>query len=46
MMDYWWGSDGMMGWGGAGLVLSLFWIVVLVDLILLGFWLWKQIQKK
>lgn len=42
----WWGSNGMMNWGGVGLLFSLFWIVILVDLILLGFWLWKQIQKK
>lgn len=43
----------MMQWGyGAGgnaqnfgLIGSLFWIVMLVDLVLLGFWLWKQIQK-
>ncbi len=39
-----WGS-GMMNAGGFGLVASLFWIVVLVDLILLGIWLWKKIQK-
>lgn len=38
----------MMGWnygdmmGGFGLV----GIVVLIDLILLGVWLWKQITKK
>lgn len=38
----------MMGWnygdmmGGFGLV----GIIVLVDLILLGVWLWKQITKK
>lgn len=38
------GYQGMMG--GAGLLGSLFGIVVLVDLILLGIWLWKQIQKK
>jgi len=28
--------------GGAG----IFGIVILIDLILLGIWLWKQIQKK
>lgn len=38
------GYQGMMG--GAGIFGSLFGIVVLVDLILLGIWLWKQIQKK
>ena len=31
----------MGGFGGASIVM---W-VVLVDLILLGIWLWKQIQK-
>ena len=42
----------MMGWnygnmmGGFGIVGSLYSIVVLVDLILLGIWLWKQINKK
>lgn len=43
-----WGARGMMGWdsGSFGLIGSLFWLVILIDLILLGFWLWKQIQKK
>ena len=43
----------MMGWGGygyGGMMNSglglIFWIVILVDLILLGVWLWKQINKK
>lgn len=42
----------MMGWNYGGLMFegfgffaSLLWIVVLIDLILLGFWLWKQINK-
>ena len=42
MMGY--GDYGNM-MGGAGLLSSLFGIVVLVDLILVGIWLWKQIQK-
>jgi len=34
---------GMMGgFGGLGLIT---WTVVIIDLILLGIWLWKQIQK-
>ncbi len=33
---------GMMGGGGLG---SLFGIVVFVDMVLLGVWLWKQISK-
>lgn len=41
----WGGYYGMMG-AGFGILASLFWIVTLVDLILLGIWLWKQIQKK
>lgn len=43
MMGYGWGN--MMSWGGSGLG-SIIWIVVLVDLILLGIWLWKQISQK
>ena len=39
-------GNGMMGWGGLSLVHSLFVIVILIDLVLLGMWLWKQIQKK
>lgn len=35
---------GMMG--GLGLIGTIFFLVLLADLILLGFWLWKQIQKK
>ena len=47
------GGKSMMGFGGYqgmmsafGLFSSLFGLVVLIDLILLGIWLWKQIQKK
>ena len=42
----------MMGWGGYGYGMMnsgfgiLFSLVVLLDLILLGVWLWKQVQKK
>ena len=43
MMGY--GNFGNM-MGGLGLLGSIFWIVILVDLILLGMWLWKQINKK
>lgn len=42
MMGYWGGYGGMMN-SGLGLI---FGIVVLIDLILLGFWLWKQINKR
>lgn len=43
MMGY--GDYGNM-MGGFGFVGLIVWIVVLADLILLGIWLWKQIQKK
>ena len=43
MMGY--GGFGNM-MGGFGFLVSIFWIVILVDLILLGIWLWKQINKK
>ena len=32
--------------GGYGVFMILLWLVVLVDLTLLGFWLWQQINKK
>jgi len=41
MMGY---GGSMLGFGGG--LASLFSIVILIDLILLGFWLWKQINKK
>jgi len=47
MMGQWGYGNGMMGWGGGFSVLgSLFSIIILIDLILLGAWLWKQINKK
>jgi len=43
MMQYGFGYGGMMGtagiWGG------LVWLVLLIDLVLVGIWLWKQINK-
>ncbi|MEK7644960.1 MAG: hypothetical protein AAB391_01355 [Patescibacteria group bacterium] len=42
MMTY--GYSGMMG--GAGLLGGLIWLVVVVDLVLLGVWLWQQVAKK
>ena len=42
MMPYYYGYH--MG-NGYGVFMILMWIVVLIDLILLGLWLWKQIKK-
>lgn len=45
MMDNWgYGQDETMG--GMGVWGILIGLVLLVDLVLLGFWLWKQLQKK
>jgi len=44
MMGY--GNYGTGMAGGVGLLMFLFWIVVLVDLVLLGMWLWKKVGKK
>lgn len=41
MMGYW---GGMMG--GTSFLGFLLWTILLIDLVLLGVWLWKQIQKK
>lgn len=41
MMGFGYGYNGMMG-GGFG---SIFALVVMIDLILLGIWLYKQINK-
>jgi hypothetical protein len=40
-----WGYNGMMG-SGLFIIPFLVQIVILIDLILVGIWLWKQIQKK
>lgn len=45
MMGYWGNYGGMMN-SGFGVIAIIFWLVLLIDAILLGFWLWKQIQKK
>jgi hypothetical protein len=41
MMGYGYGSM-----GGLGLLGLLTWLAVLVDLVLVGVWLWKHITKK
>ncbi len=38
-----WGHNTMGGYGFFG---ALLWLILLVDLVLLGIWLWKKIQKK
>ena len=45
-----WGYGNMMDWnqngfGWFGFFGFAFWIIILVDLILVGVWLWKKIQK-
>lgn len=44
MMGYGYGGWDMMG--SAGIFGLLTWLVVLVDLVLVGIWLWQQISKK
>ena len=39
-----WGYSNMMG--SFGILWSLTAIVVFIDLVLLGLWLWRQLQKK
>ncbi len=41
-----WGYQNMMNGGGFWFLATAFWIVVLIDLVLLGMWLWKQLNKK
>lgn len=43
MMGYGYGGGHMEGMSILGL---LTWLVVLVDLALIGVWLWKQVTKK
>ncbi|MDP4010257.1 MAG: hypothetical protein Q8P37_00095 [Candidatus Spechtbacteria bacterium] len=43
-MMYYDGNWGMMsGWGLFG---AITWLVVMIDLVLVGIWLWKQVNKK
>ena len=43
MMGWYYGNN-MMG-SGFGLWAFLVWLVILIDLVLLGIWLWKQVKK-
>ncbi len=44
-MMYYYGQEGMFG-GGGGIFCALVALVVLVDLILVGVWLWQHISHK
>ena len=44
MMGYGYEGWGMMG--GWGLLGAITWLVVVIDLILVGVWLWQNISKK
>ena len=46
MYGYKYGDVGWDMMGGVGLIHFTLWLVALVDLILVGVWLWKQISKK
>ena len=47
MMDYGMWSGGLWGlMGGMSTILFLTWLILFIDLVLLGVWLWKQIDKK
>lgn len=44
-----WNYQSMMNWGqtdGFWFFGLVFWVVSFIDLVLLGMWLWKQINKK
>lgn len=43
MNTYAYGYRGMMG--GSDVLCFLLWAVVFIDLVLVGIWLWKQINK-
>jgi len=46
MMGYGnWGGSTMMA-SGFGLFGIVVWLAIIIDLVLLGLWLWKQINKK
>lgn len=46
MMGYGnWSAYNMMG-SGFGILATVFCLVILTDAILLGVWLWKQINKR
>ncbi len=44
MFNYGMSGSGMMGYGYFPVLAVIFWAVILVDLILLGIWLYKKIK--
>ncbi|MCL4360310.1 hypothetical protein M1555_03605 [Patescibacteria group bacterium] len=46
MMGWNYTYGNMAGWGGGNVFGLAVYLLVVVDLILLGLWLWKQLQKK
>ncbi|KKU81643.1 MAG: hypothetical protein UY07_C0012G0002 [Parcubacteria group bacterium GW2011_GWA1_47_8] len=40
------GYDGFGMMGGAGILCVITWLVIIVDLVLVGIWLWQNISKK
>lgn len=44
-MGYGYNYVGMMGGGIYSGLCFITWLVVIVDLVLVGIWLWKQIKK-
>lgn len=40
------GYESMHSLGGYGIICAVISIVVLIDLVLLGVWLWKKIEKE
>lgn len=45
MMGFYNGMSWNSSWGVWGFLCVVFWLVVFVDLLLLGVWLWKQIRN-
>jgi hypothetical protein len=45
-MMYGYGDYGPIMGGGFGIICLLTWLVVFIDLVLVGVWLWQHITKK
>lgn len=45
MMGFYNGMNWNSGWGVWGILWVVFWLVVFIDLVLLGVWLWKQLKS-